>query len=517
MAPALATRLDALAAEFGDAPALLSDGVCLSYRELAGRVNQGARWALSAGVGRGTVVGLLMPGGPEYVALWLGITRVGGVVALLNPALGSAAQLHWIDAAGARFVITTPPDRDGFSAAPLDHPGPGLADRALLIFTSGTTGMPKAVNLTHGRVLEWSLWFAGLMDARATDRIYNCLPLYHSVGGVVFVGSMLVAGGSVLLRERFSVGRFWDDVADHACTIFAYIGELCRYLLAGGPPSRTHRLRLACGNGMQGPVWTAFQERFAIPQVLEFYAATEGGLSLYNVDGRVGAIGRIPGYLAHRFPVRLLHCIDGEPVRDAAGRCIVAGPDEPGEAVSRLNTAPDIYTDRAATERKLLRDVVAPGDVWFRSGDLMRRDRAGYFYFLDRLGDTFRWKGENVAASEVQAVAGTCPGVLAAAVYGVTVPGQEGRAGMAALVVGPGFAWDTLHRRLTAALPAYARPVFIRLCPTLESTGTFRPMKTTLRDEGWAGIDDVFTWTEAGYVKLDRGRTTAILQGTLRI
>ena len=340
-----------------------------------------------------------------------------------------------------------------------------------------------------------------MMDSQASDRLYNCLPMYHSVGGVVAVGSMLVKGGSVVIRARFSASRFWDDVVTSECTIFQYIGELCRYLVQSPPHpgERAHRLRLCCGNGMRGDVWERFQGRFGIPRILEFYAATEGSVSLYNCEGMPGAIGRVPAFLAHRFPVALVRSDPdtGEPIRDAAGFCVKCGDDEPGEAIGRMDGAQEGsvkpfqgYTDPRASERKVLRDVFAKGDLWYRTGDLMRRDAAGFYFFVDRLGDTFRWKGENVSTAEVEAVLGACPGVADAAVYGVAVPGHEGRAGMAAIVTGTGFDFAVFAAHAAARLPDYARPLFVRVCGKLDVTGTFKLMKGALAREGYGPVAD---------------------------
>ncbi len=398
-----------------------------------------------------------------------------------------------------------------------------LSDRALHIYTSGTTGLPKAVNISHARVLEWSLWFAGMMDVGPEDRMYDCLPMYHSIGGVVAVGAMLVQGGSVLIRPGFSASRFWDDVSDNGCTLFQYIGELCRYLVNSPPHprERAHALRLACGNGMQAEVWTRFTRRFQVPRVLEYYAATEGSVSLYNTEGRPGAIGRIPPYLAHRFPVALIRCgADGAPLRDADGRCQRCLPEEAGEAIGPA-PAHGLYTDPAASAAKVLRDVFAPGDAWFRTGDLMRRDAAGFFAFIDRIGDTFRWKGENVSATEVANALGSCPGVAAAAVYGVAVPGAEGRAGMAALAVDAAFRIDALHAHAAARLPEHARPVFLRLCAGLETTATFKPVKAGLVRDGFdphATADALFMLDRArGYVPLDAALFARIEGGEVRL
>jgi fatty-acyl-CoA synthase len=320
----------------------------------------------------------------------------------------------------------------------------------------------------------------------------------------------------VAIREKFSARQFWDDVARFDCTLVQYIGELARYLVNAPPHPReaTHRLRLACGNGLRADVWEAFQQRFAIPRILEFYAATEGNLSLYNVDGKVGAIGKVPSFLAHRFPAAIIR-LDrerGEPVRDAQGFCIRCAAEAPGEAIGRIERENpgarfDGYTDAQASEKKILRDVFKPGDAWFRTGDLMRKDAQGYFHFVDRIGDTFRWKGENVSTAEVAAVIARCPGVLDATVYGVAVPGADGKAGMAALVTGDGFDLAALYRHLEC-LPVYARPVFVRIRQELETTATFKHQKGELVREGYdpamtAEAIYVSNAGSRGYVRMD--------------
>jgi len=316
--------------------ALLGEGQQYTYAELISRSNQYARWALAC-FQPGEVVCLLMANCPEYVAIWLGLTRLGCPVALLNTHLRPDALEHCIQAAGSKHLITTPAlrpatinariwlvplsDIDLYSAAPLAEPIPDPADIALLIYTSGTTGLPKAAKITHRRIVEWSCWFAGLMNAQRTDRLYNCLPMYHSVGGVVAIGAMLVRGGSVCIRARFSVTQFWHDIVKHDCTIFQYIGELCRYLTQSPLQSNTHKLRLACGNGLSAEVWTTFQNCFNIPQIIEYYAATEGNVSLYNLDGKPGSVGRYPAFLTQRFPVAIIRCDleTGIPQRNTAG------------------------------------------------------------------------------------------------------------------------------------------------------------------------------------------------------
>ncbi|HTR16708.1 MAG TPA: long-chain-acyl-CoA synthetase [Acetobacteraceae bacterium] len=563
----LPALLPQLAERFGTRPALLSDGSMLSYEDLTGQANRYARWALQEGVAPGEVVCLLLANCPEYVAIWLGITSVGGVVALLNTNLAGDALVHAFTAVAPKHIIAGDTFRDSLAAVsgrlptgvtcwthgaaegrcidrlvadlPAEPPpdggprAPSLSDTALYIYTSGTTGLPKAARVSHRRVAEWSHWFAGMIDTQPDDRMYNCLPMYHSVGGIVAVGAMLVGGGSVLVRPRFSASRFWDDVADRDCTVFQYIGELCRYLLASPPHPRetAHRLRLCCGNGLRGDVWEAFRQRFRIPRILEFYAATEGNVSLYNCTGRPGAIGHIPAFLAHRFPVALVRCDaeTGEPLRGPDGLCIACRPDEVGEALGKIGGEGDRngrpfegYTDGRASDAKVLRDVFARGDAWFRTGDLMRRDATGFYYFVDRLGDTFRWKGENVATEEVAQALRSFPGVADAVVYGVKIPGMEGRAGMAAITVSAGFEPAALYRHLAARLPEYARPLFLRIASGIDVTGTFKPVKAALTREGYDPrvVPDPLYCADrdaGAFVPLDPARYERIGGGQLRL
>ena len=361
--------------------------------------------------------------------------------------------------------------------------------------------------------------------------MYNCLPMYHSVGGVVATGAALVNGGSVVIRDKFSVQNFWNDLCEWDCTLFQYIGELCRYLVNAPEHSRerAHRLRLCCGNGLRGDVWEQFQTRFRIPRILEYYAATEGNFSLYNVEGKVGAIGRLPLFLTHRFPLALVQFdnVAGEPVRDAHGFCVRCATDEPGEAIGRIGSARaggafEGYTSEKESERKILRDVFEHGDAWYRTGDLMRKDAAGFFYFVDRIGDTFRWKGENVATSEVAAAITAFPGIAEATVYGVAVPGTEGAAGMAAIVADGPLDFAQLRKHLASRLPAYARPLFLRMRDKIDATATFKHAKHELRREGYdpaATADPIYFAAPDGqsFVQLDAALHARIAAGTVRL
>jgi fatty-acyl-CoA synthase len=502
-----------------------------------------------------------MPNRPEYVAIWVGVTRVGGIVALINTNVVGPALAHAITSVSPRYVIVAAELqqrlREAFpSSAPFEtrvdqqtanelarYRGETLSvterrqvtihDTALLIYTSGTTGLPKAAKVTHHRILQWSLWFAGLGGFHAGDRMYNCLPLYHSVGGVVAVGSVLVAGGSVVIADKFSATRFWPDIVKWECTLFQYIGELCRYLVTAplSPQEHQHKLRLACGNGLRADIWMKFKERFAIPEIIEFYAASEGTFSLFNIEGEPGAIGHVPAFLAPRFPAAIVRYDTEreEPYRDEHGHCVRCGANEVGEALGRISskrndaeTPFDGYVNAAETERKILRNVFEDADAWYRTGDLMRRDERGFIYFVDRIGDTFRWKGENVSTLQVAEALSACPGVTDIVVYGVSLPGADGRAGMAALSAGPDFNLRAFHSVARERLPSYARPLFIRLCRQIDVTETFKPKKQALVSEGFdprAISDPIYVEDRAAdaYVPLDEAAYAAIQRGEFRV
>jgi len=561
--------IETVAARDGDKPALISDGETLTYRGLVARANRYARWALAQGLGKGEVVCLLMPNRPEYLAIWLGITHAGGAVALLNTNLTGAALAHSIDLVAPRHVIVADAlasalasamrqlksapqvwahgggvvterriDRaiealSGEALSDTERPALTIEDRALFIYTSGTTGLPKAANINHYRLMLAALGFAGVMATHETDRMYDCLPMYHTTGGVCATGALLVKGGSVVIREKFSASAFWDDITRHDCTMFQYVGELCRYLVnASSQPNETrHRLRLACGNGLRPDIWRTFQDRFRIPHIIEFYAATEGNVMLFNFEGREGAIGRLPRLLDRRFPVRIVRfdVAREAPVRDKRGFCIRCGPDEAGEAIGRIVSDPAVpggrfegYADRADSEAKILRDVFEPGDAWFRTGDLMRRDRHGYFYFVDRIGDTFRWKGENVSTAEVAEALCRFPGVRDANVYGVAVAGHEGRAGMAAIVADDELDLAALRAHLHALLPDYARPRFLRIRGEIEMTMTFKQKKVDLVAQGFdpAQSADVIYFDDpraGAFVHLDAALHGQIIGGAIRL
>ena len=558
--------LEAAAARWSDREALRFEGRSLSYGQMEALANRFARWALEGGLRPGDRVAIFLPNRIEYLPAWYGLSKVGVVGALINNQLTGKALAHCLSLSEALEVIvdaeTSPALQDvlgDLERVPrlwsLDSPLPGegdltavleglsdapppssardglmAADTALLIYTSGTTGLPKAARMTHVRVQLYMRGFAGATGARPKDRIYVALPLYHATGGLCGMGAALLNGACVVLKRRFSASQFWEDVRREGCTQFVYIGELCRYL-ANQPPhpdERAHKLRLAFGNGLRPDVWPAVVDRFVLPSVLEFYGSTEGNVSLFNFDGHPGAIGRIPGFLRRRFNGRIVR-FDYEaeaPLRGPDGLCIEAAPGEAGECLGRIDSADPRaqftgYLDPVASEKKVLRDVFAPGDAWFRTGDLLRQDADGYVYFVDRVGDTFRWKGENVSTAEVAFCLHGAPGVVEANVYGVSVPGADGRAGMAALVTGADFDINMLASHIAADLPEYARPAFIRLEPELAVTGTFKQRKADLVAEGFdpskVAAPLFYRAADGGYRALDATAYEAITSGQIRL
>jgi fatty-acyl-CoA synthase len=559
--------IEAAVDKFGERTALVFEGRNVTYAQFDAMANRYANWAKGRGIKRGDTVALYMPNRIEYLPIWYGLSKVGIATALINNQVTGPALVHSLDICGATHLIADAETAQAFEAVrsqlsrsmiewivgggasradrDLDRTLKGVSalrpdrataragmtakDVALYIFTSGTTGMPKAARVTHMRVQLYMRGFAAATEAKPEDRIYIALPLYHATGGLCAVGAALLTGAAIVLKRKFSATQFWDDVLTERCTMFVYIGELCRYLVnqPERPEERMHKLRLAFGNGLRPDVWERMVQRFRLPRILEFYGATEGNVSIVNFDGKLGAVGRIPGYVRKRFNVRLVR-FDVEtdaPMRGANGLCIECRPGEVGEALGRIGSEARMaysgYADKAASNSKILRDVFTKGDAWFRTGDLLKQDDEGYFYFVDRVGDTFRWKGENVSTTEVAGQLDEAPGVLETNVYGVPVPGADGRAGMAALVVDESFDPVALTAYVEENLPSYAQPLFLRIQPQIETTGTFKHRKSDLVADGFdpsrSKAKLYVKMPAKGYVKLTPSVHAKILAEELRL
>ena len=514
------------------------EGQEITYADFEARANRFAHWGLSAGLKKGDTVALFMENHPDYIAFWVGMAKIAVRTALINYNLSGTGLAHCLKVVDCKAIVMNlelaPNYATARDQAPLalgafvlggdvdgairidaavDQAAPGRPDKslragvkggdvALYIYTSGTTGLPKAAKITGVRARGLMRVFKDATEANHNDRLLLTLPLYHATGGMCGVGTALNAGACIILRRKFSASHFWQEAIDNKATMLVYIGELGRYLMNQPPTTleRSHSIKKGFGNGLRADVWAEFVKRTGIHQLVEFYGSTEGNVNFFNLDGKIGAVGRIPRLLRSRLPARIIRfdVETEEPVRGPDGLCIEAAPDEIGEAVGPITGEArqrfDGYNDEAQSKKKLLHDVMAKGDLWFRTGDLMKMDADGYVYFADRIGDTFRWKGENVSTSEVEIAISSMPGVKHAIVYGVQVPGQDGRAGMAAITP-EGVDLKALYTHLAANLPAYARPVFLRFQKDVETTGTFKYRKVDLVKEGYdprATVDPVF-------------------------
>ncbi|MFT4046442.1 MAG: long-chain-acyl-CoA synthetase [Solimonas sp.] len=541
-------------------PALRFEDRVWSYAEFNGWANRIAHLLKSRGIARGDVVALLFENRPEALACALAVVKLGAVAAMLNPQQRGGVLAHSIGLTGARAVVAGDEcvaalDGAGYGphggqsllrwwdgngaapegylslrgeAAPMPADNPPdtaqvrLGEPCFYIFTSGTTGMPKASRMTHYR---WMRSLAGVgqlaVRLRRDDVLYCPLPLCHNNALTVSWSATLSAGATLALGRKFSASRFWDEIRRHDATAFCYIGELCRYLLNQPPKpgDRDHHVRLVVGNGLRAELWDAFQQRFGIERICEFYGASEANLAFVNGFG----LARTAGFCPLPFAIVEFDAVSEAPRRGADGRMTRVAKGGVGLLITEVTArAPfDGYTDKKASEAKLLRDVFKPGDCWFNSGDLVRDQGWAHIQFVDRVGDTFRWKGENVATTEVEGALNRFPGVSEAVVYGVQLPDSDGRAGMAALTLDGAFDGAALARHLCEHLPAYAVPLFVRLRAAQETTATFKFRKLELKQDAYdpARVREplyVLRDRAGGYEPLDAALHARIARGEWR-
>ncbi|XP_006628698.2 long-chain fatty acid transport protein 2 [Lepisosteus oculatus] len=522
-----------------------------------------------AGVKEGDTVALYLGNDPWFVWTWLGLAKLGCTAALLNYNIRSNSLLHCFSCCGATVLIAAPElkgaveevlpalreqrvtvfilseqaDTEGVESladkieqAP-DYPlSPALRSHvtakstALYIYTSGTTGLPKAAEINQERI--WAASFLqGIVGVTSEDIIYINLPLYHSAGLLMGLCGAIERGITVILRRKFSVSQFWDDCRKHNVTVIQYIGEILRYLC--NTPKKDHdqdhKVRLAFGNGVRSDTWSEFLQRFGDIRFCECYGATEGNVGFVNYVGKVGAIGRANYIHKKLFPYALIKydTEKEEPVRDSRGFCVEVPKGETGLLVTKITkVAPftGYAKNQQQTEKKKLRDVFEKGDIYFNSGDLLKIDKDNFIYFQDRIGDTFRWKGENVATTEVSDTLVMLDFVEEASVYGVTVPGHEGRIGMAALKLRNDEQFDcvSIYKHVASYLPSYARPHFVRIQKNLEVTGTFKQMKVKLAEEGFNPelIQDALYFLDEKckkYIPMTQEIYESIISGNIRL
>jgi fatty-acyl-CoA synthase len=519
---------------------LIYEGRRWSFRELDTLAARYSALALELGMRAGDVGAVMIENRPEFFAAWMGLAKIGVAAALINTqarkhALAHAVketrsrvlligaecleQLLEIQVPGSGVQIFVVPD--GAQTLPLLPAGleditrrlaevEPLTDAAalrqnirsedpcFLIFTSGTTGLPKAARVSHRRFLGIGAGWKTAAGLGPDDVFYCVLPLFHGAALMSLYSTAIATGGTTVVRRKFSTSRFWEDVREYGITVFQYVGEVCRYLTNTPvqPGEDQHTLRVMLGSGMGIDVWQQFTRRFGSHiRIFEGWGATESNGNMTNYDNRPGSCGRIPfRELSHLRLVRFDPETESHP-RDAQGRMIECDVDEVGEIICQISKADGTivspfegYTDAEETKKKILADCFEPGDLWWRSGDLFRRDEQDYFYFMDRIGDTFRWKAENVSTTEVtQQLSSAYAEIELLNVYGVKVPGHGGQAGMAAIVMKPGHEFDSarMYAVATEQLPHYAVPLFVRVATQAQLTANFKLRKVDLRAQGF--------------------------------
>jgi citronellyl-CoA synthetase len=532
----IAARVQATAQRHADHTAIIFEGREVSWRELNEQANRYANALKRLGLGRGDTISIVMENRVEFLASFLAANKLGATAALVNTNLTGGPLVHCIKITNSKVCLFGQERLDAIDDVRKDEKLDGienylfvgdsnplpcprwardleedaldedsdnlpetdqvtLGDIALNIFTSGTTGLPKASVMSNRRfIMSSMLSTKGGLRCDANDCIYLCLPLYHGTGLFLGVGAAFNSGATMFIRRKFSASNFLPEVREHGVTCFIYIGELCRYLLntPEQPDDYRNPLTTIMGNGLRPDVWHTFKQRYGIQRVSEFYGSSEGNvgfLNLLNKDCTVGTTS---------MPTTLVkYDVDAdEIVRDNKGRCIKATKGEPGLLLGKITkmTAFEGYTSEAETEKKILRDAFKKGDAWFNTGDLMKTVDVGFamgmphYQFVDRVGDTFRWKSENVSTNEVGEIINQHPQVGFSNVYGVEVPKADGRAGMAAIILADNV--DALDIKGFSAhvvtnLPSYARPVFLRIQPEMDTTGTFKMVKGDLRKQGY--------------------------------
>src|SRR5271168_843280 len=500
------------AARLGDKVFLRFGDQQLSYREANATANRYAAVLAARGVGRGDVVGIMLRNSPNAVLMMLAAVKCGASAGMLNYHQRGEVLAHSLGLLEAKVLVaesdlldaveecggtgvspTTIEDIERLAAtAPTANPPSASAvlakDTAFYIFTSGTTGNPKASVMTHKRWLAALAAFGGLgLRLKSSDTLYSCLPLYHNNALTVAIGSVINSGATLALGKSFSASRFWDEVIASQATAFIYIGEICRYLLnqPAKPTDRAHKVRLISGNGLRPEIWDEFTSRFGIARVCEFYAASEGNTAFINVFN----VPRSTGWAALPLAYVEYDSDTGAPLRGADGWVQRVPAGEPGLLLSPVNRLYpfDGYTDPTASEKKLVRNAFREGDCWFNTGDVMSPQGMGHAAFVDRLGDTFRWKGENVATTQVEAALASDNSVEQCTVFGVEIPHTGGRAGMAAIKLRDGAEFDgkSLARAVYEQLPGYALPLFVRVVESIEQTTTFKSRKVELREQAY--------------------------------
>lgn len=566
--------LEQRAVQQGDQTALICEGRSVTWAELNTQANRVAHQLRTAGVGHGDCVAVMIENRIEFFAAVFGVCKLGAIASLINTNQRHDVLVHSINLTSARtflfgeemleaveqvrpeldlgdegdylFVPDTGsaacpdwahecrPDRSSNAEHDPDETGEIiLADPCFYIFTSGTTGLPKAAVVSGERCIRAMQGMGEIcLNVKPEDRLYNPLPLYHTTALIVGFGAILWAGGSMVIRRKFSASRFWEEIREHDCNSFVYIGEMCRYLInqPKRPDDADNPVTKIIGNGLRPDIWMEFKQRFDIDRVCEIYGASEGNSGFVNAFNKDKTIGF--GVTPH---ILVQYDSDKEEiVRGPDGFCVKVEKGEPGLLLNEISDQAryDGYTDPEASEKKLVRDVLKKGDLYFNTGDLIKQIDVGFafgrphYQFVDRTGDTFRWKGENSSTNEVGEVINQFGQVQTANVFGVEIPNTDGKAGMAALTFDPeqvssdaDIDWEGLTRHIDENLPSYARPIFIRVQREQPTTSTFKLQKNDLRKEAYhldkVGDDPIYVRKPGAdrYERLDQAFHDQIMAG----
>lgn len=530
-----ARQVERNAERFGARTAIVFEGRSITWAQFNGLANRYANCLKARGVQRGDVVSLLMENRIEFLAAMTALNKLGTITGLINTNLRERPLAHCINTtdskacifgeeltealAGVKGELRLEEGSDYLYVPDAGAPAPNwavdlakesesaaannlpdsletrLGDRVAYLFTSGTTGLPKASIWSNRRfIVSGAMSHHAGLKCSEKDRLYLCLPLYHGTGLVIGAGAAISSGASMFLRRKFSASNFLREVREHKTNCLVYIGELCRYLVntPAQPDDRRNPLKKVIGNGLRPDVWMEFKNRFGIRRICEFYGASEGNVAFANLLNRDRTIGTTSAEIAL---VRYDTDAD-EIVRNDQGRCIPVATGQPGLLLGKISEEAvfEGYTNPEATEQKILRNALEDGDAWFNTGDLIREVDVGFtaglphYQFVDRVGDTFRWKSENVSTTEVGDIVSGHRQVHLCNVYGVEIANADGRAGMAALVLEPGAGsldLNDLSVYVNRELPAYARPVFLRLQTDIDVTGTFKMIKGDLKKQGY--------------------------------
>ncbi|MDQ8936911.1 long-chain-acyl-CoA synthetase [Acinetobacter rudis] len=506
-----------------------------SYQELNNWINQLAHYFISVGFKKGDVIAVMIENRPELIATVVALAKLGIIAALVNTSQSGQVLSHSINLVEAKAVVVGEECRVAIEQVRTQlniahehfywyadqetqkEPGNAPAgfthlaveankfpkfnvvntqkvqgkDGLFYVYTSGTTGLPKAVIFTNSR---WTLaygTYGHILNLNKDDVMYCTLPLYHATGMVVCWCGVIAGSATLALRRKYSTSAFWSDVEKYNASVITYVGEMCRYLVDApqSPLERKHRVRKMIGNGIRPNIWGKFKQRFGIEEVLELYASSEGNVGFSNIFNFDNTVGFSPT----PFAIIEFDREKNEPIRDKHGFCIKVKKGEIGLLVGKITRRSpfDGYTDPEKNRAVTIQNVLKKGDAYFMSGDLVRNLGCRHAQFIDRLGDTFRWKGENVSTTQVENICSEQHKVSEAIVYGVEIPHTNGRAGMAAITLttenhslNEQDLLD-LSRDFKQNLPHYAVPVFLRVLNSVDTTGTFKYQKNKLKDEGF--------------------------------